>query len=94
MLLAAAPEASDGRAVTLGFRPEHLVLDGDGFASEIVVVEPTGAETHIVGRFGTQSVIGVFHDRIVRSPGEILNLTVPSRHLYFFDPASGRRLPH
>ena len=80
--------------MTLGFRPEHLVLDNGGFASEIVVVEPTGAETHIVGRFGAQSLVGVFHDRIVRSPGESLKLTVPPQHLYFFDPANGKRLPH
>ena len=90
--LAAAPAASDGRPVVLGIRPEHLVAQASGFPAEIVVVEPTGSETHIVAQFGAHSLVGVFRERIERRPGDILNLTAPSKNMYFFDGRSGRRL--
>jgi multiple sugar transport system ATP-binding protein len=94
MPLGAAPPASDGRPVTLGIRPEHLIVDAGGFPSQIVVVEPTGSETHIVARFGAQSLVGVFRERIERRPGEILNLAAPAKNMYFFDAQNGDRLAH
>ena len=44
------PRGSDGQPVVYGTRPEHLQLaDGDdGIAAEVVVVEPTGADTQVV----------------------------------------------
>jgi multiple sugar transport system ATP-binding protein len=92
MPLGAAPPASDGHPVTLGIRPEHLIVDAGGFRTEIVVVEPTGSETHIVARFGAQSLVGVFRERIEGRPGDTLNLTAPSKNMYFFDAQSGDRL--
>jgi multiple sugar transport system ATP-binding protein len=90
--LATAPPASDGRSVLLGIRPEHLVVEAGGFPSKIVVVEPTGSETHIVAQFGAQNLVGVFRERIERRPGDILNLAAPSKNMYFFDAHNGDRL--
>jgi sn-glycerol 3-phosphate transport system ATP-binding protein len=86
-----------GRAVTLGIRPEHLELagDGNGLAHLTVqVVEQLGADTLIHGHFG-----GDRTDLTVRlqgtadiAPGEVLPLHVAPEHLHLFDPESGARL--
>ena len=36
----------------------------------VEVVEPTGSETHVVGRIGATQVVGVFRERIAAGPGE------------------------
>src|SRR4051795_10170761 len=41
------PDKRDGRDVLLGVRPEHLTVGTEGFVAEVVVVEPTGADTQI-----------------------------------------------
>ena len=41
-----------GRKITYGIRPEHLVLADAGQAAQVVVVEPTGSEIHLVLRAG------------------------------------------
>src|SRR3954466_13989688 len=53
--LPAPPQAStaqDGQQVLYGTRPEHMQLAdaGDGVATEVVVVEPTGADTQVFTR--------------------------------------------
>lgn len=79
----------EGRELVVGIRPEHLVIDDrNGFSAEVVVVEPTGADTQINVRFGGNELVCVFHDRVVPTPGEILKLGVrPSRHM-LFDPTT------
>ena len=54
----------DGRAVTLGVRPEHLVIGEDGVAAEVVVVEPTGADTQVYCRLVGRGR----HGRVARAP--------------------------
>ena len=90
--LATAPTASDGRAVVYGVRPEHLELADDGIEAEVVVVEPTGSETQIVARIGTQDIIAVFRDRHEVSPGEKIRLRPRASASHLFDKDSGRRL--
>ena len=45
---------ADGQAVAYGIRPEHLTLapSGNGVPGEIIVVEPTGAETELLIQVG------------------------------------------
>ena len=57
-----------------GIRPEHLEFADDGIEAEVVVVEPTGSETQIVARIGTQDMIAVFRDRRPVKPGDKINL--------------------
>ena len=49
-----APAAPTARRSRYGVRPEHLVLGGpqEPVQGEIVVVEPTGAETEFVIQVG------------------------------------------
>ncbi len=89
-----AGSVPDGQPVDLGIRPEHLTLaEGDGgipFAVE--VVEPTGAETHLVGMMDGSPVRCVFRERLKVAPGETLRLTADPARLHLFDRDTGARL--
>jgi sn-glycerol 3-phosphate transport system ATP-binding protein len=84
------------RAVTLGIRPEHLEMtgNGDGVAHlTIEVVEQLGADTLIHGHFGDDRT-----DLTVRAqgihrldPGDVVPFAIATEHLHLFDPETGRR---
>ena len=89
--------ALGGREVTLGIRPEHLIVTekGQGLADlKVDIVEALGADTLVYGYLGA--------DRIsvtVRVPGvmkvasaDVLFLTCEPERLHLFDPQSGIRL--
>jgi multiple sugar transport system ATP-binding protein len=90
--LAKAPSSSNGRPVIYGIRPEHLELANEGVEAEVVVVEPTGSETQIVARVGTQDIIAVFRDRHAVTPGEKIKLAPRASAAHLFDKESGKRL--
>jgi multiple sugar transport system ATP-binding protein len=84
------PERRDGREVLVGMRPEHLALAEDGIAAEVVVVEPTGADTQIYCKVNGRDVTAVVRERHEFHPGEKIRLK--PRLTYLFDPSSGARL--
>jgi len=91
----AAPDLAsltDGRAVTFGIRPEHLELDPKGFAATVVVIEPTGSETHVVLRLGQRDIVAVFRERHAFVPGQTVHLRPNAAHIHMFDTQSGMRL--
>jgi multiple sugar transport system ATP-binding protein len=90
--VAEAPASANGKAVTYGIRPEHLEFADDGIEAEIVVVEPTGSETQIVARVGTQEIIAVFRDRRPVAPGDIVHLQPRPQVAHLFDKETGQRL--
>jgi multiple sugar transport system ATP-binding protein len=82
----------DGRAVIYGIRPEHLDIADDGFDAEVVVVEPTGSETQVFARLGTQELVGVFRERHEFRPGQRIRLRPRAASAHLFDPTSGQRI--
>ena len=90
--LPAAAGQLDGKDVKLGIRPEHLVLDPNGHAAEIVTVEPTGAETQVLMRLAGHEIIGVFRERITQRPGETLHVSLMPDRIQLFDGGTGRRI--
>jgi multiple sugar transport system ATP-binding protein len=82
----------DGRAVTVGLRPEHLQPAEDGIAGRIAVVEPTGAETYLIVRVGQREVTAVLRDRREMRPGQEIRLRAEPGTMHVFDKATGRRL--
>jgi multiple sugar transport system ATP-binding protein len=90
--VAAAPAASNGKAVIYGIRPEHLEFADDGIESEIVVVEPTGSETQIVARIGTQDIIAIIRDRRQVEPGDQIRLRPRASVAHLFDKDTGKRM--
>jgi multiple sugar transport system ATP-binding protein len=80
----------DGKDVTLGVRPEHLAVKGSGLPAEVVVVEPTGADTQIFCKIAGTEVTAVVRERHEFKPGEMIRLAPDLTFL--FDPSNGRRL--
>jgi len=85
--------AAEGQAVFYGIRPEHCALTGaGGLPSEVVVVEPTGADTQLYCRFNGQEVNAMVRDRVDCRPGDRIALTPDLSRAHLFDAASGVRL--
>ena len=86
--------AEDGARVYYGVRPEHwgLAADGEGIASEVVVVEPTGADTLVVCRMQGVEIQASFNERHDFKPGQGIRLKPDLNVLHLFDQKSGRRL--
>jgi len=84
----------DGREVVYGIRPEHLSLaePSQGLAADVVVVEPTGADTQVVCRVGGQDVIAVLRDRVSCRAGDRVGLKPDATRAHLFDASSGARL--
>ena len=84
------PRGAHGRAVTLGIRPEHFIHNiQNGLASEVIIVEPTGAEIQIISQFSGQPVTAVFHERLSMSPGDVLKLAPKPETIHLFDANTG-----
>jgi multiple sugar transport system ATP-binding protein len=75
-----------------GIRPEHLRLDPHGLKATVEVVEPTGSETQVLLRVGSQSLIAAFRERISARPGELLPISPDPSLIHLFDRQSGRRV--
>jgi multiple sugar transport system ATP-binding protein len=82
--------AEPGSDVTVGIRPEHLAVRDDGVAAQVVVVEPTGADTQIYCKLAGVEVNAIVRERHDFRPGEIIRLA--PWHTFVFDRASGNRL--
>ena len=86
-----------GRKITFGVRPEHLSLSPTGVAVTVVVVEPTGAEIHLVLRANHQATGGqeltvVIRERQAFHPGQTLHLTPQPGMIHLFDTETGERI--
>ncbi|MEO5805024.1 TOBE domain-containing protein, partial [Devosia sp.] len=90
--LGMVPGNSAGRSVTLGVRPEHFSLDPNGVDAEVLTVEPTGSETHVVARFAGNEIMGAFRERITTQPGQTLRIRPEGNSVHLFDAESGRRI--
>ena len=95
LALPASTPGADGQKVTLGIRPEHLSISATGPASldaVVEVVEPTGADTHVVAIAFGQQVQAVFTERHAFAPGARVALCPRAEAIHLCDTASGRHL--
>jgi multiple sugar transport system ATP-binding protein len=79
-----------GRDVLIGVRPEHFAVAADGLPAEVVLVEPTGADTQIFCKLAGSDVSAMVRERHAFQPGEAVRLK--PQLTYLFDPSSGARL--
>ena len=86
------PAAAMGRELVYGLRPEYITLDPNGLPGEIIVLEPTGYETHLTLRIGGSDVSCVFRERVAPRPGETIRVAIDASHVHLFDAETGRRL--
>ncbi|QPC42637.1 sn-glycerol-3-phosphate ABC transporter ATP-binding protein UgpC [Kaustia mangrovi] len=83
-----------GQAVVYGMRPEHLDIaaDGQGIAAEVVVIEPTGADTLVFCRMAGTDICAMFDERHTFAPGEEIRLEPRLATAHVFDARTGGRL--
>jgi multiple sugar transport system ATP-binding protein len=89
--LGRAPAGAEGRQAIYGIRPEHLALGGD-LKVQVTVIEPTGAETQVLGKIGGEKIVGVFRERVSTRPGETLAMSPDLSLVHLFDVESGERI--
>ncbi|MBE0581866.1 sn-glycerol-3-phosphate ABC transporter ATP-binding protein UgpC [Devosia sp.] len=89
----AFPASLAGNNIIFGIRPEDIEIVPDGgLAATVGIVEPTGAETHVMARAGGQDVTLVRNDRVAITPGQQIGLQFLAPRSHFFDAESARRL--
>jgi multiple sugar transport system ATP-binding protein len=89
----AFPAALDGKHVIFGIRPEDIEIVAHGGSTATVgIVEPTGAETHVIANAAGQDIILARHDRVAIAPGQRINLLFLTPRSHFFDAESAQRL--
>ena len=84
----------EGQEVVYSFRPEQLTLGatGNGIAARILVIEPTGAGTHLYCEaFGSQ-ICAVLGERVSFTPGETIWVQPKAELVHVFDSATGKVL--
>jgi multiple sugar transport system ATP-binding protein len=86
--------ARDGQRVHYGIRPGdiHLSPTRQGIAAQVVVVEPTGAETELLLQIGSVQVVAVVHGRTAAGPQDTVHLVIDTEKSHVFDAAGGARL--
>ena len=87
--------AREGTRVTYGIRPEHLDLAGagdDGFDVDVIVVEPTGADTLVFSRVGGAQICATFQERHSFQPNQKVRLRPHPGCVHLFDAESGVHL--
>ena len=86
-------KAVDGQSVLYGIRPEHCLLaEGEGLPAEVIVVEPTGADTQLYCRFNGQELASLVRERVDCRAGDRVGLKPDLMRAHLFDAASGMRL--
>ena len=89
-------QATAGRALIVGVRPEDLHLTQVGapgsFTATVEAVEPVGNEIFVHLRAGTLGLIARVAPRSLPEPGEPIGLQLGAGRLHCFDPADERRL--
>src|SRR5512140_660431 len=81
----------EGQPVLYGIRPEHLAVGSGGLPVEVIVVEPTGADTQLYCRFMEQEVTATIRDRTNVKPGARITLVPDAARTHLFDAENGRR---
>jgi multiple sugar transport system ATP-binding protein len=84
--------AQEGQKVLYGLRPEHCALGDTGLPVEVVMVEPTGADTQLYCRCAGHDVTVTVRDRSDCAPGHRIVLAPDPARAHLFDADCGRRL--
>ncbi|MBU0589157.1 MAG: ABC transporter ATP-binding protein [Gammaproteobacteria bacterium] len=83
-----------GRELILGFRPEHVSLDDKAnWRGEVILVEPTGADTFVVVKTRAGIITVRTEPQIPLKSGDQVGLQVHADHAHWFDAKTELRLP-
>ena len=85
-------DLTPGRRVQVGIRPEHLVFADTGLEARVLVVEPTGAATHVTLGLAERTVVAVVRERVTSRADRQCGFAVRPESMHLFDPTTGERL--
>jgi multiple sugar transport system ATP-binding protein len=87
-------QGSDGQSVNYGVRPGDMSLaeSGQGVQAQVVVVEPTGAETELLLQVGDSQLVLVLHGRTEVRPDDLVSISIDPAKAHVFDAETGLRL--
>jgi multiple sugar transport system ATP-binding protein len=83
---------ANGTLVHYGIRPGDLELASSGIAAQVVVVEPTGAETELLLQIADQKFVLVIHGRTDVRPTDTVYLQFNPAKAHVFDGTTEQRL--
>jgi len=83
-----------GRNVTVGIRPEQCVvsMDGPGVPAIVDFVEELGSGRIVHADIAGETFSAAIGEDLLVKPGQRIHLDLPTAHLHFFDPATGKRI--
>jgi multiple sugar transport system ATP-binding protein len=87
-----AAAAIRGLEAVYGIRPEHLIVSQDGVSAEVAVIEPTGAETQINAKLGSDPFVATVRDRLSLQAGDIVKMMPDLSKLHLFDAKTEKRI--
>jgi len=92
--LAPATTGQDGQPVTIGMRPENLVMGGIGtrLTGPVRLFEPTGAQTHVQFTVGGKEIVALVDGNTTIVNGQPFDVHIAPEYVHVFDRASGQRL--
>ena len=87
-----ARNAKPGQAVSLGIRPEHLMIGKGNLKGTVRVIEPLGMCTQVTVLCQDTNLTLMVMDRVNLTPGDDVALSVEPQHVHLFDAATGTRI--
>lgn len=90
--LPAVPNVDIGQKVTIGIRPEHLKPSQTGISGTVKVVEPTGAETHVVMDVNDLEIVMILRERQDIQAGQTMTVGPGESPVHIFDRQTGQRI--
>ncbi len=90
--IAERKELTNGQPVRIGIRPEDAVVSESGLKGQIMVVEPTGAEIHLIVRSGNHELVSIVRSRENFRPGQPVSLSAAPDLIHIFDATTGKRI--
>jgi multiple sugar transport system ATP-binding protein len=86
---------ADQETVKVGIRPEDFEVAAtsavEALPFALQLIEPTGAETHLYGKIGSQTVTVALHDRLTHAAPAQLALTARPERIHIFRSTDGAR---
>ncbi|OCJ10266.1 sugar ABC transporter ATP-binding protein [Rhizobium sp. AC27/96] len=81
-----------GAEIIYGIRPEHLTIGQGPVAAEVVLIEPTGAETQVTAKLGSDHLIATVRERLDLRAGDSIVIAPDLGKVHLFDAKTEKRL--
>ncbi|OIS90412.1 ABC transporter ATP-binding protein [Brucella cytisi] len=82
-----------GQKVVLGLRPEHLEISPNGgVPAKVRLVEPTGAQTHVVLDVGGSRLMAIVDGETPIRAGDHVGVEIAPRRMHLFESSNGIRI--